>query len=64
MSTQAEKDAAKAAAQAEKDAAKAAKSSVSVTWSGGARTYSREIHGDNFNELAKEFAKKHNGQVV
>lgn len=64
MSTQAEKEAAKAAKEAEKEAAKAAKSSVSVVWNEGMRVYTRELHGDDFEALAKEFATKKGGQVV
>lgn len=28
------------------------------------RQYSQEIHGDNYEELAKEFATKFNGKIV
>jgi len=62
-----EADAAKVAAAAAKEAAKAAKeakSEASVVWSGGKRTYTREVHGEAFADLAKEFAGKKNGKVV
>ena len=50
--------------KAEKDAAKAAATSCSVEWRGQIREYSREIHGDSFADLAKQFAEKVGGQVV
>ena len=34
-----------------------------VEWRGNIREYSKEIHGDNFLDLAKEFAIKVNGEV-
>jgi hypothetical protein len=40
------------------------KTSVTVTWSGGKRVYSRELHGADFNALAKEFAEKKGGKVA
>lgn len=60
-------DAAKAEAKAKKDAEKAAadaakaamKASVTVTWNGGAREYSKAIHGDNFADLASQFAAQY-----
>ena len=49
---------------AEKAAAKAAHSdSATVVWQGGERTYSREVHGDNFADLAAEFAAKKGGTI-
>ena len=57
-------EAAKAEAAAAKEAAKATKSEASVVWSGGKRTYTKEVHGDAFADLAKEFAGKKNGKVV
>ncbi len=60
----AEKAAAKAEKEAEKAAAKAGKDSATVSWSGGTRTYTRDIHGDDFLELAKEFAGKKGGTIV
>lgn len=38
--------------------------SVVVKWKGGEREYSRAVHGDNFADLAKEFAEKKGGKVV
>jgi len=32
--------------------------SVAVKWRAGVRVYTRALHGDNFIELAKEFAAK------
>jgi hypothetical protein len=37
--------------------------SVTVTWNGGSRMYSKEVHGKDFKALAKEFAEKHGGKV-
>jgi len=63
--TDAEKAAAKAAKDAEKAAAKAAsKDSVSVSWNGGTREFSREVHGEEFADLADQFAAKHGGKVA
>ncbi len=38
--------------------------SVTVTWNGGTRTYSKEVHGDDYEDLADEFVEKHNGTIV
>lgn len=38
--------------------------SVTVTWKGGSRVYSREVHGKEFKAYAKEFAAKKNGEVA
>lgn len=38
--------------------------SVTVSWRGGTRTYTRELHGDAFADLAEEFAEKKGGKVV
>lgn len=38
--------------------------SVIVKWKGGEREYSREVHGDNFADLAAEFAEKKGGTVA
>jgi hypothetical protein len=61
-----EKAAAKAAKEEEKAAAKAGTDSVTVTWNGGERVFTRDEHGDDFAELAKEFAESHdrNGTVA
>lgn len=40
------------------------KGSVTVTWSGGSRVYSKAVHGKDFRDLAKEFVKKHNGELA
>lgn len=53
------KEAEKEAAKALKDAEKAGKDSVTVTWRGNSRVYSKEIHGDDFLALAKQFAGKY-----
>lgn len=58
-----DKAAAKAAKDAEKAAAKAAKTSVSVSFQGGTREFSQEIHGDAFEDVAAEFAETHKGTV-
>lgn len=36
---------------------------VTVTWKGNSRVYSLEVHGENFMDLAKEFAEKHGGEI-
>lgn len=36
---------------------------VTVTFPGGTRVYSREDHGEAFEALAEEFAKKRGGTV-
>jgi len=38
--------------------------SVTVTWRGGTRTYSKAVHGKEFRALAKEFCAKHDATVV
>ena len=43
---------------------KSDKNSATVEWLGQSRTYTREMHGDNFMALAKEFAAKKNGTLV
>ena len=40
------------------------KDSVTVTWGNGSRTYSREIHGDDFEDLAKQMADQHSDAVI
>lgn len=37
---------------------------VSVQWNGGVREFSKEVHGDDFESLAKQFADKHKGTIV
>jgi hypothetical protein len=44
--------------------AKAVKSEVTVVYRGGTRTYSKEVHGENFAELAQEFAEKKGGTIA
>jgi hypothetical protein len=51
-------------AEVEVKAPKAAKNSATVTWRGNSRTYTRELHGENFRELADEFAEKKGGEVA
>lgn len=38
--------------------------SVTVNHAGGERVFSQEIHGDNFAELADEFAETNNGTIA
>lgn len=61
-----EKEAAKAAKEAEKEAAKAADlaDEITVTWPGGSRVYSKDVHGDKRMEYAEEFASKHEGSTI
>ena len=40
------------------------KTAVTVTWRGGSRVYSRDLHGKDFKALAKEFAEKKQGTVA
>jgi hypothetical protein len=37
---------------------------VVVTWNGGTRAYTKDVHGKDFRELAQEFATKHNGTLM
>jgi colicin import membrane protein/DNA methyltransferase 1-associated protein 1 len=60
----AEKAAAKAAKDAEKAAAKAARTSVVVSYPGGTREFSQKVHGDEFENLAEQFAAKFKGTVA
>lgn len=43
--------------------AKTEKDAVTVTWKGGSRVYSKEVHGKDYKELAEEFAAKFEGTV-
>lgn len=43
---------------------KGKKTEVTVTWKGGSRVYSKEVHGDDFADLANEFATKKKGTVA
>ena len=36
---------------------------VTVTFRLGSRVYSREVHGDDFEDLAKQFVAKHGGEI-
>lgn len=45
-------------------AKKVARDSATVTWRGGTRTYTRDVHGEDFEALAKEFAGKKGGIVA
>jgi len=40
------------------------KGSVTVSWRGNTRVYSKEVHGKDFKALAKEFADKKGGVVA
>jgi hypothetical protein len=44
--------------------AKGKKGEVTVVYPGGQRTYSKEVHGEDFLALAKEFAAKREGKVM
>ncbi len=59
-----EGDVVEMAAEVTTPKAKKDKNSATVTWQGQSRTYTREIHGDNFSELAEEFAEKKGGTVA
>ena len=39
------------------------KTEATVVYAGGTRTYTKEIHGKDFEKLAKQFAGKFNGEV-
>lgn len=67
---------AKATEKAAKEAAKVAeaeakkekknlggKDSVVVSFRGSTREFSLSVHGDNFLDLAQQFADKHNGTI-
>ena len=58
----------KAAKEAEAEAKKekknlGGKDSVVVSFGGGTREFSLSVHGDNFLDLAQQFADKHNGTI-
>jgi hypothetical protein len=40
------------------------KTEVTVTFRMGTRVYSKEVHGENFMELAKEFCEKQKGTIA
>lgn len=65
MATDAEKAAAKAAKDAEKAAAKAGTFAAVHSATGGhIRTYTLDVHGDGFADLAGEFAAHTPGSTV
>ena len=37
---------------------------ATVTWNGGVRVYSLAVHGEDFRDLAEEFAGKRGGVVA
>lgn len=37
---------------------------VTVVYRLGTRTYTKAVHGDEFVDLAKQFAAKHDGKIV
>ncbi len=47
-----------------KEEAKVQGGALTVLYPGGTRTYSKEVHGDNFADLAKEFAEKKGGTIA
>lgn len=60
------KDAEKAAAAEAKAAEKAAKANATeatVVWKQGERTFTKEVHGEDFADLAAQFAAKFGGEV-
>lgn len=50
--------------EVEAPTSKSKKTSVTVQFYGGTREYSKEVHGADFENLAKEFAKKFNGTII
>jgi len=50
--------------EAEDAGASESKNSVTVTYQGGKRVYSKEIHGADYEDLAEEFATKKGGKVA
>lgn len=58
-----EEDAAKAEADAKANTKKS-KTTVSVQHAGGVREFSKEIHGDDFEDLAEEFAETNKGTIL
>ena len=42
----------------------ASKDVVTVEYHGNIREFSREIHGEDFMDVAKEFAKTNDGSIV
>ena len=40
------------------------KGSVTVTWNGGTREFSKAVHGADFRKLAAQFAEKFKGKVA
>lgn len=54
----------KEAAEAEAKAKKSNKTSVSVQHAGGVREFTKEIHGDDFADVAQEFADTNKGTIL
>lgn len=50
--------------EVEEEKEKHNKNSVSVSFQGKTRVFSKEIHGKDFLKLAQEFANKHNGELA
>ncbi len=48
----------------EKSEKKEKKNKVTVTYRGGVRHYSLAVHGEDFEALAEEFAKKFDGVIA
>lgn len=42
---------------------KSDKNSATVVWPGGVRVYSKDVHGEDYEDLAEEFATKKGGTV-
>lgn len=40
------------------EATEVSKDEVTVVWNNGSRVYSKSVHGENFKDLAEEFATK------
>lgn len=43
---------------------KPSKDSVTVSWRGKTRVFSKDVHGKDFVKFAEQFAKKHGGEVL
>ena len=48
----------------EEKVTKANKNEATVKFRGTERTYTKELHGDDFAKLAKEFSDKKGGEIV
>ena len=58
-----EEEADKEEPEVEAKVTKSNKNEATVTWNGNSRTYTKAIHGDDFKELAQEYATKRGGVV-